>query len=46
MGQLRVFYPVDKPFLLPEEQRLIDAIASELEKWLEAKKIDETLQEP
>ena len=42
-GQLRVFYPLDKPFLLPEEQRLIDAISVELEKWLEAKKINETL---
>jgi signal transduction histidine kinase len=44
LGQLRVFYPLDKPFLLPEEQRLIDAIATELEKWLEAKKINETLR--
>ena len=44
-GQLRVFYPVDKPFLMPEEQRLIDAVASDLERWLERKHIDETLQE-
>ena len=44
-GQLRVFYPLDRPFLMPEEQRLIDAVATELEKWLEAKKIDETLRE-
>ena len=44
VGQLRVFYPLDMPFLLPEEQRLIDAIAIELEKWLEAKKINETLR--
>ena len=44
-GQLRVFYPLDKPFLMPEEQRLVDAICAELEKWLEAKKIDETLRE-
>ncbi len=43
-GQLRVFYPLDKPFLLPEEQRLIDALATELEKWLEQKKINETLR--
>ena len=35
-GQLRVFYPLDKPFLMPEEQRLIDAVATELERWLEA----------
>ncbi|HEV7929983.1 MAG TPA: ATP-binding protein [Nitrosospira sp.] len=43
-GQLRVFYPLDKPFRMPEEQRLIDALATELEKWLEAKKINETLR--
>ena len=44
-GQLRVFYPIDRPFLMPEEQRLIDAVASDLERWLERKHIDETLQE-
>ncbi|SCX80634.1 sensor histidine kinase [Nitrosospira sp. Nsp13] len=44
-GQLRVFYPEDKPFLVPEEQRLIDAVASDLEKWLERKQIDEALHE-
>jgi two-component system NarL family sensor kinase len=43
-GQLRVFYPLDKPFLIPEEQRLVDAVAAELEKWLEAKRIDKTLR--
>jgi signal transduction histidine kinase len=42
-GQLRLFYPLEKPFLLPEEQRLMDALVTELEKWLEAKKINETL---
>ncbi|MDO8438126.1 MAG: ATP-binding protein [Nitrosomonadaceae bacterium] len=44
-GQLRVFYPEDKPFLVLEEQRLIDAIASDLERWLERKQIDEMLRE-
>ena len=44
-GQLRVFYTLDKPLQMLEEQRLVDAIAAELEKWLEAKRIDETLQE-
>ena len=43
-GQLRVFYPLDKPFLIPEEQRLVDALATELEKWIEAKRIDGTLR--
>jgi two-component system NarL family sensor kinase len=44
-GQMRLFYPVDRPFLMPEEQRLIDAVASDLERWLERKHVDETLQE-
>ncbi|PTQ80826.1 histidine kinase/DNA gyrase B/HSP90-like ATPase [Nitrosospira multiformis] len=42
-GQLRVFYPEDKPFLVPEEQRLIDAVASDLERWLERKHLEQTL---
>jgi hypothetical protein len=44
-GQLRLFYPLEKSFLLPEEQRLMDALVTELEKWLEAKKINETLSQ-
>ena len=44
-GQLRVFYPEDKPFLVPEEQRLMDAVASDLERWVERKQIDEALRE-
>ena len=43
-GQLNVFYPVDKPFLVLEEQRLIDAITSDLAKWLERKQVDELLR--
>jgi len=42
-GRLRVFYPEDKPFLVPEEQRLIDAVASDLERWLERKLLEQTL---
>jgi len=33
-GRLRVFYPEDTPFRVPEEQSLIDAIARDLERWL------------
>ena len=33
-GHLRVLYPEDTPFLLPEEQELIDAVASDLQRWL------------
>lgn len=42
-GQLRVFYPDNKPFILLEEQRLINAIASDLESWLERKRLEQTL---
>jgi len=44
-GHLSVFYPEDKPFLVLEEQRLIDAIADDLAKWLERKQVDELLRE-
>ncbi len=33
-GHLRVFYPDNTSFLLPEEQELVDAIARDLERWL------------
>ena len=42
-GCLRVFYPDDKPFLVPEEQRLIDAVSTDLERWLERKLLEQTL---
>lgn len=42
-GQLRVFYPVDKPFLVQEEKKLINAIASDLEIWLERKRLEQAL---
>ncbi|PSJ17461.1 histidine kinase [Nitrosomonas supralitoralis] len=44
-GQLSVFYPQDKPFLVLEEQKLIDAITSDLARWLERKQVDELLHE-
>ncbi|GJL76686.1 ATP-binding protein [Nitrosomonas sp.] len=42
-GQLRVFYPEDKPHMVPEEQKLVNAIASDLESWLERKRLEQTL---
>lgn len=42
-GQLSVFYPEDKPFLVPEEQKLINAIASDLESWLERRRLEQAL---
>ncbi|MDP1558477.1 MAG: histidine kinase [Nitrosomonas sp.] len=44
-GQLKVFYPEDKSFLVLEQQRLIDAIVNDLERWLERKQIDQLLRE-
>ncbi len=34
-GQLQVFYHENKPFLLPAEQDLVEAITDDLGKWLE-----------
>ncbi len=42
-GQLRVFYPVEKPFLVQEEKKLINAIACDLEIWLERKRLEQAL---
>ena len=42
-GNLRVFYPDDKPLLLQEEQKLVNAIATDLESWLERKQLEQTL---
>lgn len=38
-----MFYPEDRLFLIPEEQRLIDAVAGDLGKWLEGKRLEQTL---
>lgn len=42
-GQLRVFYPGDKPYLMLEEQKLVNAIASDLESWLERKRLEQAI---
>lgn len=39
-GWITIFYSEDKPFLLPEEQNLIDVIGDDLGKWLEHKKAE------
>ncbi|MEK6708384.1 MAG: ATP-binding protein [Pseudomonadota bacterium] len=43
-GQLQVFYCENKPFLLPEEQNLINAIALDLQWWLERKQTANALE--
>jgi len=42
-GYIRVSYPADKPFLIQEEQKLIGAVASDLESWLERKRLEQAL---
>ncbi|SEN36466.1 ATP-binding protein [Nitrosomonas marina] len=42
-GYIKVTYPEDKPFLIQEEQKLLDAIASDLESWLDRKRLEQTL---
>ncbi|SER66273.1 Histidine kinase [Nitrosomonas sp. Nm51] len=42
-GYISVAYPEDKPFLIQEEQKLIDAIANDLESWLDRKRLEQTL---
>lgn len=42
-GNLRVFYPMDKPLLMQEEQKLVSAIAGDLESWLERKQLEQAL---
>ncbi len=42
-GRLSVYYSEPLPFLLPEEQDLIDAIAETISYWLERRLIEEAL---
>lgn len=42
-GKLQVFYNENKPFLLPEEQNLIDNIAEDLGNWLGRKEAEERI---
>ncbi len=42
-GHLYVFYPYDKPFLAHEEQKLLDAVARDIESWLARKRLEQAL---
>ena len=44
-GHLWVYYSGDKPFLLPEEQYLLNAVADALGRWLERKRAEESLRD-
>ena len=43
-GQLKFFYNEDKPFLLPFEQNLINAVADDIRVYLERKQTNEKLK--
>ncbi len=44
-GWLRVFHSEDRPFLLPEEQDLINTITDDLGRWLERKQAERRIVE-
>jgi PAS domain S-box-containing protein len=43
LGHLSVYYEEDRPFLIPEEQRLVNAIAEGLSLWSEGRQAEESL---
>ncbi len=43
-GQLWVYYAEEKPFLIPEEQNLVNGVAEALGLWLERKRAEEALR--
>ncbi len=44
VGQLHVFYRQNKPFLLPEEQNLLDTITDDLGRWLERSQAEQRIR--
>lgn len=40
-GAISVWYRDDRPFMLPEEQNLVDVVGTDLGKWLEHKQAEE-----
>ena len=45
LGHLRVYYTQERPFLIPEEQNLVNGVAAALSAWLERKQAEEALRE-
>jgi signal transduction histidine kinase len=45
LGHLRVRYTQERPFLIPEEQNLVNGVAEALSTWLEHKQAEEALRE-
>lgn len=44
LGRLSVYYTKDKPFLIPEEQNLLNSIGEDLGLWIEQQRGEETLK--
>ena len=44
LGHLRVCYAQERPFLIPEEQNLVNGIAEAFSMWLERKQAEEALR--
>jgi PAS domain S-box-containing protein len=45
LGHLRVYYARERPFLIPEEQNLVNGVAEALSTWLERQRAEEALRE-
>jgi PAS domain S-box-containing protein len=45
LGHLRVYYAQERPFVIPEEQNLVNGIAEAFGTWLERKRAEEALRE-
>jgi PAS domain S-box-containing protein len=45
VGHLRVYYAQERPFLIPEEQDLVNGVAETLSVWLERKQAEQLLHE-
>jgi PAS domain S-box-containing protein len=44
-GQVWIYYAEDRPFIIPEEQNLVNGVAEALGLWLEHKEAEEALRE-
>jgi PAS domain S-box-containing protein len=44
LGHVRVYYAQERPFLIPEEQNLVNGVAETLSSWLERKHAEEELR--
>lgn len=42
---MSVYYTGDRPFLIPEEQNMLNALAESLGVWLQRKQMEEALKE-